>query len=94
MKSIIQTRCECFVCRHFYDAETLYPLERHHFLHGTGMRRLAEEDGLFAWVCTRHHREIHDKGKYDKDLQKIAQDAFIRRNGREAYFKRYGKFYD
>ena len=92
--SIIQTKTECFICRQFFNFETLYPLERHHFLHGTGMRQLADADGLWAWLCVRHHRELHDLNKFDKDLQIIAQRAYIKKHSREEYFKRYGKFYE
>ena len=94
MKSILQNNAECFVCRKFYNVATLHPLEKHHFIHGRGMRKLADEDGLFAWVCCKHHRDIHDKGLFDKDLQIVAQRAYIEKYSREEWFKRYGKYYE
>jgi hypothetical protein len=100
--SKISTKAECYVCRHFFNAETLYPLEKHHFLSGRGIRKLADEDGLFAYVCSRHHREIHDHGKFEKELKHIAQETFVKEKRKEGYpedaaremFKeRYGRFY-
>lgn len=92
--SIIQKKTECFICRSFYNFETLYPLERHHLLHGTGMRKLADEDGLWVWLCVRHHRELHDLNRHDHDLQIVGQRAYIKKYSREEYFRRYGKFYE
>ena len=100
--SKISTKAECYVCRHFFNAETLYPLEKHHFLHGRGTRKLADSWGLFAYVCSRHHRQIHDQGKFDKELQHIAQETFIKERMKEGmpedaareYFKQiFGRFY-
>ena len=92
--SVIQKKTECFICRTFYNFETLYPLERHHCLHGTGMRALADVDGLWVWLCVRHHKRLHDFNEKDKELQITAQRVFIALHSREEYFKRYGKFYE
>lgn len=92
--SKISTQANCYLCRITRGEIIHAPLERHHCLHGTGMRKLADEDGLWVWLCTQHHRRLHDKNEYDKELQIIAQRAYIKEHGREEYFKRYGKFYE
>lgn len=92
--SKISTQANCYLCRTELGEIKEAPLERHHCLHGTGMRKLADEDGLWVWLCSQHHRRLHDNNEYDRKLQKIAQDVYIAEHGREEYFKRYGKFYD
>lgn len=92
--SIISNQANCYICRRFYNTINTAPLERHHCLHGTGMRKLADEDGLWVWLCPEHHRRLHDKNEHDRDLQIIAQRTYEVEYGREEYFKRYGKFYD
>lgn len=67
-------------------------LERHHALHGTANRRLADQDGLTVWLCPRCHRELHDKGTGDRVLQRAAESIWLRTYGnREEFIKRYGK---
>lgn len=92
--SKISNEANCYLCRMQMAVIKTAPLERHHCLHGTGMRKLADEDGLWVWLCTEHHRRLHDQNKYDKELQIIAQRTYIAEHGREEYFKRYGKFYE
>jgi hypothetical protein len=92
--SIISNEANCYICRRFDNTINTAPLERHHCLHGTGMRKLADEDGLWVWLCPEHHRRLHDKNEHDRDLQIIAQRTYEVEYGREAYFKRYGKFYE
>lgn len=72
-----------------------YGTEMHHCLHGTANRRLAEEDGLKVYLCNTCHRLLHDKGLYDKDLQKMAQEKWMAYYGKteDEFRKRYGKSY-
>ena len=92
--SKISNEASCYLCRMYRAMIVTAPLERHHCLHGTGMRKLADEDGLWVWLCPEHHRLLHDQNRYDRELQVIAQRAYIAEHGREEYFKRYGKFYE
>lgn len=75
-------------------------LERHHTLHGGANRRLADEDGLWVWLCHRCHMDLHDRGEGDKELQALAEKKWIEWNypndpekGQEEFIKRYGKSY-
>lgn len=75
-------------------------LERHHTLHGGANRRLADEDGLWVWLCHRCHMDLHDRGEGDKELQALGEKKWIAWNypddpekGQEEFIKRYGKSY-
>lgn len=89
-ESIIQTANKetCYLCGQ-------YATERHHCLHGTANRKLADEDGLTVMLCRRCHMNLHDKGDFDKELQKIAQRVYMRHYHKtvEDFIKRYGKSY-
>lgn len=88
-ESIIQTDSQtCFLCGQ-------YGTERHHCLHGTSRRKLADEDGLTVMLCHRCHMNLHDHGTCDKELQKIAQKAWMRENNKTVndFIRRYGKNY-
>ena len=89
MKSIIVTgEPECFLCGVKYD------LEVHHCIHGSGRRKLADEDGLTVYLCRSCHRILHDRGINDRDLQVAAQYVWEREYGsREEFIKRYGRSY-
>lgn len=79
---------ECYLC------ETTIGLEVHHCLHGTGRRKLADEDGLTVYLCHKCHMELHDKGIADHFLQKLAQNYYEFHIGtREQFRERYGKSY-
>lgn len=80
----------------------------HHLLFGTGIRPLAEQDGIKAPICEQCHtsgkviERIHDNPMAEK-LSKIAgQLAFEKRkcaegfsedDAREIFRKRYGRSY-
>lgn len=89
-KSIIHTEYtdSCFLCGQ-------YATETHHCLHGQGRRKLADEDGLTVRLCHNCHTNLHDHGTCDKQLQKIAQKAWMRENGKtvQDFINRYGKSY-
>lgn len=102
-KSILQNKKECYICRRKAERTGYYGplperrLERHHFLHGPN-RRLAEKDGLWAWVCSDEHHIYgpeapHANHDVDLELQQIAQRAYESVNSREAWMRRYGKNY-
>lgn len=87
-KSIIQSTKECYLCRATRN------LHKHHCIHGTANRQLADRDGLFVFLCADCHRDLHDKGIGDRELKAIAQIAWCERYGPpEAFRKRYGKIY-
>lgn len=44
MKSIIQSRKECYITKSTTN------LHKHHILEGTANRRISEEDGMWIWL--------------------------------------------
>ena len=63
MKSIMQDKKECYICK-----STVY-LESHHCILGKN-RQNAEKYGLKVWLCYNHHRGTHGvHGKYGNILQ-------------------------
>ena len=62
MKSIIQKEKECYLC-----GSTLN-LEKHHCIHGTAGRKLADKYGLTVWLCAYHHRDQKNGVHGNKDL--------------------------
>lgn len=90
-QSIVKQSDSCFFCG-------AVGTERHHCLHGTANRKLAEEDGLWVWLCAECHRGtngVHGKNGQEKDetLKRAAEYAWITKNGKtvEDWIKRYGK---
>ena len=97
--SKIQTKVECFICH----KDMSNGLDHHHCLHGSGQRKLADEDGLWVWLCRICHSALHDTGANDRYLQALAQRTYINELihqgypqdvARELFFSRYKKFYE
>ena len=88
MRSIIHDSDECYICGR-------YATERHHVMHGTANRRLADEDGLTVMLCYVCHKNLHDKGWYDRDLQRLAQERWMEyyNKSEDEFRSRYGKSY-
>lgn len=91
MQSIMQTKKRCYLCGHEGY------LDRHHCLHGTANRKLAEEDGLWVWLCRYCHTAVHgpDGAANDLKLKQDAESAWMGYNhkGVEDFIARYGKNY-
>ena len=87
MKSIIQTKKQCFTCG------AVQNLQLHHTWHGTANRKLCDKDGLTVWLCLRCHMELHDKGINDRFLMEIGERAWLKETGKTVkdFIERYGK---
>ena len=96
MKSILQTRRECWACRAYYNLITTRGLQEHHVFQGA--RRQASEDaGLKVWLCAAHH--VGDEGAhFDSALAAMlkdeAQRAYDALHGPGAFFERFQKNYE
>lgn len=80
MRSVMQTETACYICG------TTYQLERHHCIHGTANRRLAEQYGLTVYLCKHHHELVHRDIEMDRKLQGQAQKAWEERYGNRSDF--------
>ena len=90
--SIMQKTKECYFCGATQN------LDKHHCIHGTANRKLADKDGLFVYLCKDHHtmtsKAVHNDATVDLVLKKIAQTEWEKRYGdREKFIQRYGKSY-
>ena len=84
MKSIIQTKKECFKCLSCYN------LEEHHVFFGSANRKLSEQDGLKVWLCYEHHRGTY--GVHGRDGKKI--DTYLKEQAEQVWIVYYGKTED
>lgn len=90
MKSIIQNKKECYLCK------TTVSLNEHHIFFGTANRKLSEKDGLKVFLCLEHHKGqagVHNNRDLDVFFKQIAQkrwEEFYEKT-EEEFIKRYGK---
>ncbi|MBO5145332.1 MAG: hypothetical protein J6C19_07325 [Lachnospiraceae bacterium] len=93
-KSIVTEREKiCFFCGRPAECE-------HHLLFGSGIRELAEQDGLKVPVCNKCHNmgaaieRIHDNIMAEKLSKMLGQAVYEKQIGtREEFRTRYGKSY-
>lgn len=98
-KSILNT--QKYIC---YRCGRYGPTEKHHIMSGTANRRLAEEDGLYVYLCHTCHNEPPNGVHFNRNtmdwLHKVGQEAyegkmiqegFSPSEARERFMKRYGK---
>lgn len=76
---------ECFICGR-------PATDTHHIFHGC-RRKAADEMGLTVRLCRYCHSMIHDKGKYDRELQQLCQEEWERTHSREEWMEKIGKNY-
>lgn len=94
MESIMQSDNEkCYMCKRFITKGTRH---KHHALHGTANRRLADEDGLFVYLCYDCHEGTagaHGKNgaAVDSYLKMQGQLAWEHQYAVNAFRARYGK---
>ena len=102
-KSILQSEKECFFCRALWEngdelpTQYTWPLDKHHIMHGTANRQIADRLGLWVWLCPYHHtvsaESVHKSRATDTALIRIGQRAFEERFGRVNWMKYFGKNY-
>ena len=90
-ESIMQSKKECLICGS-------PNVEIHHILFGNPKRKLADEDGLWVWLCPEHHRGthgVHGKDGHDLDtaLKISAQTIYEQTHSRDEWLKRYRRNY-
>lgn len=89
-KSILQSEKQCFYCG------TTLNLERHHCIHGTAGRRIADKLGLTIWLCSEHHRgnySPHQNRELDLRLKRFAQSCYEDKHSREEWMEKVGRNY-
>ena len=84
MESIVQAERECFVCSSEY-------VEPHHLIGGTSNRAKSDEDGLWVWLCRKHHNEAHDNPRMNLAYKRLGQQWYEKSHTRKEFIERYGK---
>lgn len=91
MKSIIQDKRECKVCK------TTLNLHKHHIFYGTANRKKSEETGCWCYLCAKHHNMsdegVHFNKSLDNKLKIEAQKKFEEIHGQEEFMKTFHKSY-
>jgi len=88
MDSIMQTKKECYI------TGSRIQLDKHHCLHGTANRKIADNYGLWVWLRHDVHMRLHDSDKaLDRELEKEAQIAFEKKYSREKFIELFGRSY-
>ena len=91
MKSIICDKKECYLCGSTHN------LERHHCIHGTAGRKLADKYGLTVWLCPYHHRDtkhgVHGDATLDLWFKKLAQNVFEIAYSHELWMEKFKRNY-
>lgn len=89
--SIIQKdETRCYVCG------SMIGLERHHAMHGTANRKIAEKYSLTVMLCNDHHTGrfgVHTDPILDNRIKQDAQRAFTRIYGRSLWMRLFRKNY-
>lgn len=89
MKSIIQSKKQCYIC-----GKSTF-LHDHHIFEGS-RRQKSEEYGLKVWLCVFHHTGqdgAHNASWMRDRLHKIGQRKFEETHTREEFIKIFGKSY-
>lgn len=78
----------CFVCGRKGR------IQKHHAIHGTGRKALADAYNLVIPLCPECHAELHDRNpQLDKWVQAKAQEAFEQYYPDKSFLKIFGKNY-
>ena len=76
----------CYICQRYCHTDL------HHCLHGI-RRKDADRLGLTVWLCRDCHSALHDKGKYDRELEEIAQAEYEKHHSHSDWMKIFQKNY-
>jgi hypothetical protein len=96
----------CYICREWNGCYMQQEgLQKHHIFGGPN-RDLAEEDGLFMWLCIGHHtgssQAVHTNKEIRDWTHRIGQKAYedskvskgwTKNEARETFMRRYGRNY-
>lgn len=90
MKSIINNEKLCLICG------TTKGLHKHHVFFGVN-RKHADQDGLWVYLCGRHHNLSNEGVHFNKDLdnalKKLGQKKYEETHSRDEFMERYRRNY-
>lgn len=89
--SIMQTEKKC------YMTGSTIRLHKHHVMHGSANRKLAEQYGLWVWLRSDWHTGtpycVHQDHLLDLAFKRDAQKAFEAKYGHAKWMEVFGKNY-
>ena len=90
MESLMPTiKGQCYICG--LEGYT----EKHHCIHGTANRSIADREGLWVWLCPECHRigkySVHRYRGTDLHLHKDAQEAWETKYIKDYPYKNHAK---
>ena len=94
MKSIIQSKKECFICKVNYGVSTTNELHEHHIFEDTA----SEKYCLNIWLCHRHpttnpRYSVRYQKQLDLELKQLAQKKFEETHSRKEFIEHFIKSY-
>jgi len=87
-KSIIENEKKCFICQN-------PRVQKHHIYKSHKCRDIADKEGLWVWLCPKHHRELHDNAGrgLDMELMQLGQQKYEETHTREEFIEKFIKSY-
>ena len=101
----MQSVKECYLCRKDANALgylgelTSEGLDKHHVIYGTADRKLSEKNGLWVYLCKRHHNEdhgpfaVHYNRAVREDLCRDAERVYLETHSFDEWMATFGKNY-
>ena len=90
MKSILQSKKECFKCGAICD------LHEHH-IYGGPNRKISEKNGFKVRLCGHHHNlsdaGVHFDKVFDLELKQLCQTEYEKTNTRQNFINLIGRNY-
>lgn len=93
MKSILQDKKECLVCKATNN------LHVHHVFEGFGRRSISEREGLTVYLCVYHHNgsnhSVHLNPHLELKIKRWAEKKWLEHTGKtiEDFIKLFTKSY-
>ena len=93
MKSILQDKKECLICK------TPFNLHLHHCFEGVGRRKISDREGLTIFLCIYHHNGsdygIHFNKDLDLKIKRWSEKVWLEKNNKtiEDFIALFGKNY-
>ena len=92
MKSILQSKKRCFICRREIG------IHDHHIYFGNAKRTISEKNGFKVWLCQEHHQGtygVHGKHGHELDmfLKQVCQQKYEADHTREQFINLIGRNY-
>lgn len=85
-ESLISNEKECYLCGN-------PTVHKHHIYKGVKCRKIADEQGLWVYLCPKHHEQVHSDRDLDVALMRFGQQLFEKTHTREEFRKLFIKSY-